>query len=197
MFTGIVEAAGRVRGLRHAKGRRCVLELELPAGRWRLKTGGSLAVNGVCLTVVSKTNRAFSVEAIPTTLDVTNLGRLKKLSSVNLERALRVNDRLSGHFVQGHVDGVGRIQSISKKPDEWIFKIRFPLHLSKFLIRKGSIAMDGISLTVQKIKGDLLEVALIPHTLQTTILKTKKVGEWVNLEVDFLAKYLYEWNVKK
>jgi riboflavin synthase len=195
MFTGIIEKVAEVSQVRSAGKKVC---FTFKTNGWkRIKVGDSIAVSGVCLTVVHFTPHSLTVEAIPTTLHVTNLGRLKKGSRVNLERALMVNDRLNGHFVQGHVDGVCGIEEIIKKKEEWIFKFQIPRHLKKFLIIKGSVAIDGISLTIQKITNDALWIAIIPHTLKHTTLKDRKAGDFVNLEVDFLAKYLYAWNQEK
>jgi riboflavin synthase len=155
-----------------------------------LKIGQSVALNGVCLTVtkLSKTGCAF--EMIEETTKKTDLGNLTTGSIVNIERSLRASDRLEGHFVLGHVDGVGIIKKIEKKPKEVQIWFEVPKNLTKYVVKKGSIAMDGISLTVVDVKNNLASVCLIPHTIEVTNFKTKNIGDKVNIETDILGKYI-------
>ena len=191
MFTGIVEQVGTIQQITPEKKR---VRFALSVNGWRdLKIGESVSVNGACLTVVRQKKHLMEVQAIPTTLRATNLKTLKKGDAVNLERALRVGDRLSGHWVQGHVDGVGKIISIRKSDDEWQFKIQSPQNLLPYFLEKGSVSVDGISLTIQKVQEHSFDISIIPHTLAVTNLKNRKKGDGVNLEVDVLAKYAYEW----
>ena len=155
-----------------------------------LKIGQSVALNGVCLTVAkfSKPNCVF--EMIEETTKKTDLGNLKPGGIVNIERSLKAGDRLEGHFVLGHVDGVGIIKKIQKKPKEVQVWFEVPKNLTKYVVKKGSIAVDGISLTVVDVKNNLASVCLIPHTIQVTNFQTKKVGDKINIETDILGKYI-------
>jgi riboflavin synthase len=189
MFTGLVETLGAVRSLTAAgTGRRLVLEAPTLSGE--LTVGESVAVNGACLTVVRRDADGCDFEVGPETLRCTNLGALRPGDRVNLERSLRLGDRLGGHLVQGHVDGVG---SIDRKVSEgeWLFVwFRCPPELTVQMVPKGSIAVDGISLTLVDVTADGFSVALIPHTLAVTTLGFKGPGAPVNLETDLLAKYV-------
>jgi riboflavin synthase len=192
MFTGLVEGLGTVsRSEASGSGRRLVISppAELHSGG-RPDLGDSIAVNGCCLTVVDLAEGAWSFDVGEESLNRTNLGSLAVGDVVNLERALAVGSRLGGHFVQGHVDGRGSVQSIA--PDgEWItMRFGMPQALSRYLVEKGSIAVDGISLTVVEALKEHFSVMLIPHTLSATTLGRRKVGDVVNLEVDMLAKYV-------
>lgn len=189
MFTGIIEEIGRVRnleiggqGARLTLGARKVLE--------GTKIGDSIAVNGVCLTVVELLPEGFTVEVMAETLRVTNLGRLLPGEGVNLERALRLGDRLGGHLVSGHVDGVVRILERRKVGIAEEITLSLPESLSRYVVPKGSVALDGTSLTVIESGGDRFRVGLIPHTLQETVLGFKREGAEINIEVDLLARYL-------
>jgi riboflavin synthase len=156
-----------------------------------LKPGSSIAVNGVCLTAVEIGRDAFSADLAPETLRRSNLGDLGPGTSVNLERPLAPTDRLSGHIVQGHVDGTGELLALDQLGDEnWWLKIRVPAELDRYLVFKGSIAIDGISLTIASLERDVLAVTIIPHTYQSTTLGTHKPGDRVNLECDVLAKHV-------
>ncbi|MEZ5366478.1 MAG: riboflavin synthase [Bryobacterales bacterium] len=156
-----------------------------------LELGGSIAVNGCCLTAVEITPRGFAADLSPETLDKTNLGELTSGARVNLERPLLPSSRLSGHFVQGHVDGTGEFLGLDDAGDgNWILRVRAPRELLRYLVYKGSVALDGISLTVARLDEDVIEVAVIPHTFQETNLGARKPGERVNIEVDILAKYV-------
>ena len=156
-----------------------------------LAVGGSIAINGVCLTATAIQDRAFSADVSPETLDRTNLGGLKTGARVNLERPLLPTGRLSGHFVQGHVDGVGELQSLASVGDgNWWLQIRVPQELLRYLVYKGSIAIDGISLTIASVEDDTIGVAIIPHTYEATSLGRFEVGAKVNLECDVIAKHV-------
>jgi riboflavin synthase len=180
MFTGIVEELGRVRsrdGARFTFDAQAVLE--------EMKIGDSVAHNGVCLTVVAIDPRGYSVDVVDETLDRSNLGDLRPGDPVNLERPVRLADRLGGHLVQGHVDGVGTITHAAPE-----LRIDMAPALSRYLVEKGSITVDGCSLTVVSVGDDWFSIALIPHTTAVTTLGLKGVGDRVNLEVDVLAKYV-------
>ena len=190
MFTGIIEELGTVESLaRQTAGARlrvrCVRVLE------DLKKGSSIAVNGVCLTAVELDGGSFSADLAPETLRRSNLGDLRTGSRVNLERPLLPTDRLSGHIVQGHVDGTGEFLSLEQVGDEnWWLKIRVPAELDRYLVFKGSIAIDGVSLTIAALDRGVLGVTIIPHTYQATTLGTYKPGDRVNMEIDVLAKHV-------
>ena len=185
MFTGIVEEVGAVlacgdMGLT-VKG-----DQVMPG----LKLGDSMAVNGTCLTVVEFSGDRFRVDLAPETLRRTSLGELAAGSRVNLERPLAVSDRLGGHIVQGHVDGAGRIMSIRPESDCYIFRVRTPKRLMPYVVEKGFIAVDGISLTVVKKGAASFTISVIPYTFSHTNLQEKSTGDRVNLEVDIVAKYV-------
>lgn len=190
MFTGIVEEVGTVESLAaQAAGSR--LRVECARVLSDLRTGSSIAVNGVCLTTVEAGAGFFSADLAPETLRRSNLGALTPGSRVNLERPLLPTDRLGGHFVQGHVDATGEFLSLERLGAEnWWLKIRVPQELDRYLVFKGSIAIDGISLTIASLEGDVLAVAIIPHTFQNTALSSLGPGDRVNLECDVLAKHL-------
>jgi riboflavin synthase len=191
MFTGLVEALGTVEELAAAgAGRR--LRVREPALAGALKLGDSVAVNGACLTVVAGGGAAFSFEVGPETLRLTNLGELRPGDRVNLERSLRVGDRLGGHFVQGHVDGLGRIAERAAQGEYETVWFSCPEALAAQMVRKGSIAVDGVSLTLVDVERHRFSVMLIPHTLAHTTLGFKGPGSAVNLETDLLAKYVFK-----
>lgn len=187
MFTGLIEDLGAVGGVRElAAGRR----LRIAAGfGGELALGDSVAVNGVCLTVVAFDASGFEADVSPETLRVTNLEDLRPGAAVNLERPLRPADRLGGHFVQGHVDGVGRIVDVERENDFWWVGVGFPAELGRWIVTKGSIAVDGISLTVAALDAGRLAVQIVPHTWRRTNLHARAVGEAVNVECDIIGKY--------
>jgi riboflavin synthase len=190
MFTGLVEALGSVSKV-SSDGTATTLRIDEPAIAKGLPLGASVAINGVCLTVVRADAESFSVQAGPETLRLTNLGMLKAGDKVNLERALRLGDRLGGHLVQGHVDGVGMIERRDRQAEwETVWFTTAP-ELTRQMIRKGSIALDGISLTLVDVENGRFSVALIPHTLAVTTLGIKVPGASVNLEIDMFAKYVF------
>ena len=185
MFTGIVEEVGSVvRISENGMAIRAALVLE------DLKIGDSISVNGACLTAVSQTGDGFAVDLSPETMRRTALGDLSPGSPVNLERALRASDRLGGHIVQGHADGTGRVMSAKEEGDSIIFRVRTPKRLMPYVVEKGFIAVDGISLTVVKRGASSFTLAIIPYTLDNTNLKGLSTGVRVNLEADILAKYV-------
>ncbi len=189
MFTGIVEELGHVVSLAHGPDS-AVVRIRGPLVTADAAPGASIAVNGICLTVVEHDADSFSVDVMAETLRRTCLGELTPGSPVNLERAVAVGDRLGGHIVQGHVDGTGTI--LARQPgDRWeVVTISLPGELARYVVEKGSITVDGVSLTIAGLDDASFQVSLIPTTLALTTLGTKQVGEPVNLEVDVLAKYV-------
>jgi riboflavin synthase alpha subunit len=191
MFTGIVETLGHVRATESGPrgGRR--LDLEVPdEASWRLAAGESVAVSGVCLTVVAVQTGRLAFDLAEETLRVTTLGGLAPGDPVNLERPLRLEDRLGGHLVLGHVDGVGRVSAVRPEGEGVRLDVSVPPRLRPLLIPKGSVAVDGVSLTVALLDGDAFAVALIPHTLAATTLGRRRRGDAVNLEMDVIGKYV-------
>lgn len=188
MFTGLIEAVGRVAAVVPMKGGvRLAVETALAPS---LAVGDSVAHNGVCLTLVDVADRVITTEVSPETLRVTNLGALAVGSLVNLERPVRADGLMGGHFVQGHVDGTGWVRAIVNEGDFWRFTFTYPEPLAPLLIPKGSIAVDGISLTVAALRPGEFDVQIIPHTWTHTNLQARQVGELVNLEGDMLGKYV-------
>ena len=185
MFTGIVEEVGVVAEISESG-----MTVRATKVTEDLKLGDSIAVNGACLTAFRLTKQEFSVDLSPETMRRTSLGDLSSGSVVNLERALLVSDRLGGHIVQGHVDGTGRVMSTKPEGDSVIFRIRVPKRLSRYIVEKGFVAVDGISLTVVKRGASSFTLAVIPYTAENTSLAALSVGDRVNLEADILAKYV-------
>lgn len=192
MFTGIVVGTGKIQNISKNTKNHSAIQMTVDLGKQAkgLKIGQSVALNGVCLTVTKLSHNLGKFEMIDETTKKTDLGNLKPGSIVNIERSLKAGDRLEGHFVLGHVDGVGIIKKILKKPKEVQIWFEVPKNLSKYIVKKGSIAIDGISLTVVETKKNLVLVSLIPHTIQVTNFKTKKIGDKVNIETDILGKYI-------
>ncbi|MEX0700546.1 MAG: riboflavin synthase [Planctomycetales bacterium] len=190
MFTGLVEARGTVCELR-LEGTAARLAVEVPAPLASgARLGDSVAINGCCLTVVAIDGNRLAFEAGAETLSRTNLGRLRAGDPVNLERPLRADGRLGGHFVQGHIDGTGAIERIDRD-GEWVTMwFRVPPALARQMVSKGSIAVDGVSLTLVEVDAERFSVALIPHTLDATTLGTRNVGDAANVETDILGKYV-------
>ncbi|GAV23716.1 riboflavin synthase [Carboxydothermus pertinax] len=189
MFTGLVEELGKVQGIKRS-GNSLRLIIEANNVTKEVKLGDSIAVNGTCLTVVNFGKGYFEADVMPETFDKTNLKYLKPGDRVNLERTLRPVDRLGGHIVQGHVDEVGWIYEIKPWEIAKLITIKATRDFLKYLVPKGSVAIDGISLTVVNVYEDSFTVSIIPHTFQNTTLGYKKVGAPVNLEADILAKYV-------
>jgi riboflavin synthase len=189
MFTGLIEDLGTVRELRRSgASARLAVATAIPAAD--LVLGESIAVNGVCLTVVTIGSDFFVADVSPETLDCSTLGQLTADRRVNLERALRLSDRLGGHLVSGHIDGIGEVAGRVRDGNAERFTIRAATSLTRYVVDKGSIAVDGISLTVNQVQGDRFELAVIPHTLEVTTLGGRRVGSAVNLEVDLIGKYV-------
>jgi riboflavin synthase len=190
MFTGIVEEQGRVRAITPNEGGARLL-IEARTVLDDVELGASIAVNGCCLTVTAFDGDAFAADAVIETLARTNLGDLAPSDPVNLERPLRFADRLGGHLVQGHVDATGTVRDRAPQPDgSEVVTIEAPDSVLRYVVHKGSITVDGVSLTVARVDDDAFAIALIPHTLSVTTLGTRPVGARVNLEVDLVAKYV-------
>lgn len=192
MFTGIVEELGTVENIGQA-GQTLHLTIQAETIMSDMKLGDSIAINGVCLTVTSLTSNAFTLDVMPETFHATSLKMLGERSQVNLERSVQANGRFGGHFVTGHVDSTGHILKKATEENAIVIDISVPEELEKFLLLKGSIAVDGISLTVFGIEKQVLTISIIPHTAAETTLTMKSVGDVVNLETDMLAKYLYQF----
>ena len=189
MFTGIIQGLGTLVDKRTAGGG-MIFVLEADFALTDPEEGESIAVNGACLTARDIRGNRFCVDVSPESLSRTGLGRLQVGSRVNLERALRLSDRLGGHLVSGHVDGVGEVVARSENARAVEFRIRAPKELAKYIAHKGSITVDGTSLTVNAVNGAEFELTIIPHTLSETIMASYQPGRRVNLEVDLLARYL-------
>ena len=192
MFTGLIEEKGRIKSIDKTSSGIRFGVLALFASD--LALGESVAVNGVCLTVAECAHDFFEAEVIPASLEVTTLGDLVAGVEVNLERALKVGDRLGGHFLQGHVDGIGKVIRVTGDDSGHRLEIAPPAPLLKYLALKGSVVVDGVSLTVSAVSNKYFEVALVPHTLDSTTLGGLREGGRVNLEVDLLARYLEQLN---
>lgn len=189
MFTGIVEEMGAVTMMEKTlAGSRMTILAETVLGD--LKTGDSVSVNGICLTVVSRGERDFSVDVSPETLSVTTLGRLMPGAPVNLERPMKLNERIGGHLVAGHVDGVGTIRIRQQEGNAIYFTIEAPPDILRYCVLKGSITVDGISLTINDVTSHGFTIAVIPHTAKVTTLGLKQVNDPVNLEADLIGKYV-------
>jgi riboflavin synthase len=189
VFTGIIRERGRVAGVDRS-GETIRLRLEAPETAAQVAVGDSVAVNGVCLTAVAVEDGALAFDAMPETLRRTSLARLEPGHEVNVEPALRVGDPLGGHYVQGHVDGVGRARSAAPAGDDVVLWIDAPPELLRYVVEKGSVTVEGVALTVTDIDEEGFSVALVPHTLAQTTLASLAVGDAVNIEVDVLAKYV-------
>lgn len=187
MFTGIVEELGKVKKITFLSGV-ALLEISAKIVLAEIKIGDSVAVNGVCLTVVAKTCTTFSFEVVALTFKNTNLGLLRIGQLVNLERSLKVGDRISGHFVSGHVDCLGLIRRRGLRNGNTEFQIALPLDLMQYCLPKGSITLDGISLTLAARQANIISVAVIPHTLKNTTLNFRRPSDKLNVELDLLAK---------
>ena len=189
MFTGIIENKGKVLRVEY-RGLEKRLTIEFQRHLTEVQLGDSININGVCLTIVEKEGERVGFDLSSETLQKTVLGELKEGDRVNLERALKLNDRLGGHIVTGHIDGIGVIVEKKKEREFLNLKIRIPKPVSKYVVQKGSIAIDGISLTVNECQGEEIQLTLIPYTLEKTTLMDKKIGDRVNVEVDILGKYV-------
>jgi riboflavin synthase len=189
MFTGIIEEVGTIDAIDSSREFR-TLRVAANGILDGVSAGASIAVNGVCLTVRQHDRTGFSAELSRETLDRTSLKELAAGSLVNLERPMRADGRFGGHMVQGHVDDVGKIHRFTRDGDNWNLQIAFPVSSIRYIVEKGSIAIDGISLTVAAVKPPVLDIAIIPHTFENTNLKRVVAGDTVNLEFDIVAKYV-------
>lgn len=203
MFSGIVEALGHVTEVHPREGQRFLskgawinmrMAIQAPFDfREDIHPGHSIAVNGACLTVVEWNENSFWVDVSPETLEKTYFKELKVGDKVNLERPLKLSDRLHGHWVTGHMDGVGKVVSVEREGEFLNFKVQLPHTLAEDVVQKGSLAVDGVSLTVNECNGDQIGMMLIPETLQKTNLGQKKEGDFVQVELDLIGKYIKKW----
>jgi len=189
VFTGIVEETGSVKAIRHGS-RSAVIEISAELILEDIHTGDSIAVNGVCLTVTKAEKNSFCADVMPETLSRSSLAELKTGSRVNLERAMAANGRFGGHIVSGHIDGTGKIIGIRRDDNAVWFDIAADKKILRYIVEKGSVTIDGISLTVAGLTADSFSVSVIPHTLSVTILGEKTIGSIVNLENDIIGKYV-------
>lgn len=190
MFTGIIEEMGKVKRIRQNSAQAFEFDIEANQVMEDIKLGDSISVDGICLTVTKFNKNSFQVDVMPETVKATSIKKLNKDSEVNLERAMLASTRLGGHFVTGHVDGVGEIIDKKRAENAIYYTLEIPSDLNKYLINKGSVTIDGISLTVFGINKQKLTISLIPHTVEHTVLGKKVVGDLVNLECDLLAKHV-------
>jgi len=188
MFTGIIKKLSTVEKV-ESKGGSLFVTIKIPA-KWKVWEGESISINGVCSTVRSFAKSSFEVEYMPETIKKTTVGGFQKGTAINLEKSLKLNDLLDGHLVQGHVDTTGKVTEVRKVKSSKVIKIRIPKQFMKFIAEKGSIAVDGISLTVVQSRADWFTVSLVSYTLDNTNLGAIKVGEAVNIETDVIAKYV-------
>jgi riboflavin synthase len=189
MFTGLIEAIGEIEQIGQ-KRNSFQITIRSPLGLSRSDIGASISVNGVCLTAVAVEKNSFTVEASPETLALTTLNEHRRGDSVNLERALQLSDRLGGHLVTGHSDGVGEIIRITEASNALVIGIAIPPSLMRYLVKKGSVAVDGVSLTINEVEGNTFMVSIIPHTAQNATIGKKRIGEKVNIETDLIGKYV-------
>jgi riboflavin synthase len=201
MFTGLIQETGQVVGLQQPAGKSAATRITITARNipHQLKIGDSVAVSGVCLTAVSVNKKEFSADLAEETLQRTSLGRLQPASLVNLELPAMASDRLGGHVVQGHVDGVGKLLSLEKIKgrEDWRLVVALPQDLMRYVVARGSITLEGISLTVARVGSAEIEVAIVSHTYQATNLHALRPGRLVNVEVDVLAKYAEKMSRRK
>jgi riboflavin synthase len=192
MFTGIIEGVGKVKKITRNTNSRSAFQMTVDLGKHAkgLKVGQSVSLNGVCLSATKISKNKCNFQMIDETIKKTNLGNLVEGTKVNIERSLKIGDRMEGHFVLGHVDGVAIIKKIEKKPKEIKIWFEVPKKLAKFVVKKGSIAIDGISLTVVDVTKNKASVCLIPHTMKVTNFQSKKIGDKINIETDILGKYI-------
>ena len=196
MFTGLVEEVGKVRQL-NRKGEYQLVTIDAQNVLEDLKPGDSISINGVCQTVIKTDKDGFSVETLAVSLQKTGLGFLKKNMRVNLERALSAGSRIGGHLVQGHVDGLGRISAIRRKAENIYLEIILPKELQPLCVARGSIAVEGISLTIAEVRGARITINIIPTTWENTVLKERKIGNRINIEADIMARYTIPKRAKR
>lgn len=192
MFTGLIEEIGTIENIVRQQDK---MNLSIKAKKvlTDTKIDDSISINGICLTVVNIKTNSFAVQAVRETMQKSTIANWRKGEFVNLERAMKINDRLGGHIVQGHIDGIGTIDKITKLSNALELEIILPIGKNAYTIEKGSIAIDGISLTIAKKARDKIRIAVIPHTLNNTTLKDKKVNDKINIEFDFFAKYIQNY----
>jgi len=196
MFTGIIEEIGKIKTVMRGA-RSVVVEVEAAVVTEGTKVGDSIATNGVCLTVTALTGNGFRADVMPETMERSNLGLLRPGDRVNLERALCLNSRIGGHLVAGHVDGTGRIVGMDRDDTAIWITVSAPERILRYVIEKGSVAVDGVSLTVAYVDGEVFKVSVIPHTQEETTLTKKRTGDVVNLENDMIARYVEKFAGKK
>jgi riboflavin synthase len=189
MFTGLIQEVGRIKQITDQGGGRRIA-IAAPGLSHELDVSQSVAVDGVCQTVVERSGELFTVEAVEETLQKTTLGELKESDEVNLELPIRLSDRIGGHLVQGHIDGVGAVKTVKKLSNSWLITVQIPKEFTRYVIPVGSIAIDGVSLTVASMHGYEIVVSIIPHTMRQTTFGRLKAGSHVNLEFDVLGKYV-------
>jgi len=192
MFTGIIEGVGKVEKISQNTNNRSAFQMTVDLGKHAkgLKVGQSVSLNGVCLSATKISKNKCDFQMIDETIKKTNLGNLVEGTKVNIERSLKIGDRMEGHFVLGHVDGTAIIKKIEKKPKEIKIWFEIPKNLARFVVKKGSIAIDGISLTVVDVTKNKASACLIPYTMKVTNFQSKKVGDKINIETDILGKYI-------
>lgn len=189
MFTGLIEEVGKVQAIKRGENS-AVLSVQAPKIMEDIHLGDSIAVNGVCLTVAAMVQNGFTADVMHETLRRSSLGGLRAGSAVNLERAMAANGRFGGHIVSGHIDGVGTVTAIRRDDNALWYTIKTPPQILRYIIEKGSIAIDGISLTAAKLERDSFSVSVIPHTVSSTTLSGRRIGDLVNLENDCIGKYV-------
>ncbi|MBD1372957.1 riboflavin synthase [Hazenella sp. IB182357] len=192
MFTGLIEEVGSVKEI-VAQGNTMKLTIACEAVIEDTKLGDSIAVNGVCLTVTQMGENYFVADAMPETMERSNLRDFKHRTPVNLERALAAGQRMGGHYVQGHVDGVAVLMNVEPIENAVVYRFRAPAGLTDYMVEKGSIAINGVSLTLVEVEAELFSVSVIPHTLAETNLKDTHPGDYVNIECDMTGKYIVKW----
>ena len=195
MFTGIIEEIGKIENINNCDN---FIQLSIKTDQIleHAKIGDSISINGVCLTITSIKENIFTSDVVKETLEKTNLKYIEKDSYVNLERAMKVNSRFDGHIVQGHIEGLAKILAINNKKKDFVITLEICLELTKYCIYKGSIALNGVSLTIAKIDKNIIDIWLIPHTLEYTTFQYNKVGDYVNIETDIIGKYIENFQKK-
>lgn len=195
MFTGIIEEIGKIKKTEQIAGGLSI-KIEAKKITEDISVNDSICIDGVCLTATKIENSGFWVDAVGATMEKSTFKEIKNFSSVNLERSVRLNDRLGGHLVQGHVNGVGTISEIKKPGENYLLKISVPDQLEKYLIKEGSIAINGISLTIADVIKNIITISVIPHTWRNTTLQYNQLNDKVNIEIDILAKYVEKLLIK-
>ncbi|MDK6368373.1 MULTISPECIES: riboflavin synthase [unclassified Aerococcus] len=195
MFTGLIEEVGKIKAIQRSS-QACVVQIGATSVLTDLQVGDSVAVNGICLTVTAFDQASFTVDVMPQTWKLTALAQLERGSAVNLERAMAASDRFGGHFVSGHIDGKAQVQSIRPQANAVLYDFRADQDLLDTMVNQGSVAIDGISLTLVQVDRQAFRVSIIPHTLDQTNLGQKKVGDWVNIETDMIGKYVKQFMAK-